>query len=277
VIQHFSPEFPDSPGIPPINPATPKPEVSLNSGSFPAIDPVDFVRERLGLDADPRQTEVLRSTAKSGILNCTRQWGKSTIAAAKAVHRAYTREKCTVLVASPTERQSAEFVRKAAEMVSRLGLRPRGDGDNPTSLLFPNGSRIVGLPGTEGTVRGYSAVSLLLIDEASRVDDRMYKALRPMLAVSNGDLWLMSTPLGKRGFFYETWEHGGPEWLRVSVPATECPRISAEFLENERSAQGPAWFAQEYLNEFVDSGQSVFALDQIEAAIDHTFDALELA
>jgi hypothetical protein len=51
------------------------------------------------------------------------------------------------------------------------------------SLLFPNGSRIVGLPGIEVTVRGFSAVSLLLIDEASRVDDAMYKALHPMLAV----------------------------------------------------------------------------------------------
>jgi hypothetical protein len=101
-------------------------------------------------------------------LNCTRQWGKSTIAAAKAVHRAFTQDKSLVLVASPTDRQSAEFIRKAREMVVTLGIRPRGDGDNQTSLLFPNGSRIVGLPGMEGTVRGFSAVSLLLIDEAAR-------------------------------------------------------------------------------------------------------------
>jgi hypothetical protein len=83
-------------------------------------------------------------------------------------------------------------------------------------------------------VRGFSAVSLLLIDEASRVDDAMYKALRPMLAVGRGDLWLMRTPCGKRGFFYECWEHEGAEWFRVAVPATECPRIPAEFLEKER-------------------------------------------
>ena len=64
-----------------------------------------------------------------------------------------------------------------------LGIRPRGDGDNAISLQLPNGSRIVGLPGKEATVRGFSAVSLLLIDEAARVEDAMYKALRPMLAV----------------------------------------------------------------------------------------------
>ena len=91
----------------------------------------------------------------------------------------------------------------------------RGDGDNEMSLALPNGSRIVGLPGNEATIRGFSAVRLLLVDEASRVEDEMYLAVRPMLAVSDGALWLMSTPFGKRGFFYETWAHGGPEWERV--------------------------------------------------------------
>jgi len=65
------------------------------------------------------------------------------------------------------------------------------------SLEFPNGARIIGLPGSEATIRGFSAVSLLLVDEAARVSDDLYKAIRPMLAVSAGELWLMSTPFGK--------------------------------------------------------------------------------
>jgi hypothetical protein len=152
-----------------------------------AMDAAEFARKRLKFEPDERQIEVLRSKAKRGVLNCTRQWGKSTIAAAKAVHRAFTQDKSLVLVASPTDRQSAELIRKAAGMVATLGITPRGDGDNQNSLLFPNGSRIVGLPGMEATVRGFSAVSLLLIDEASRVEDAIYKALRPMLAVGDGE------------------------------------------------------------------------------------------
>ena len=93
-------------------------------------------------------------------------------------------------------------------MAGPLGFPLRGDGDNKISLPFPNGWRIVGLPGMDGTVRGFSAVSLMLIDDASRVEDSMYKALRPMLAVSDGDLWLMTTPCGQQGFFYEAWEMG---------------------------------------------------------------------
>jgi hypothetical protein len=115
---------------------------------------------------------------------------------------------------------------------------------------------------------------MLLIDEASRVDDSMYKALRPMLAVGDGDLWLMSTPNGKQGFFYESWEHGGDDWLRVRVPATECPRISRKFLEEQRSVIGDAWFRQEHMCEFVDGTVGVFDRDVVERAIDEDVEPL---
>jgi hypothetical protein len=156
---------------------------------------------RLGIEFDPVQARVFESRARRGILNCTRQWGKSTVTAAKAVHEAWSNPGSLTLVVTPTERQSGEFVRKAAGFVQRLGIKPKGDGDNHISLKFPNDARIVGLPGTEATVRGFSAVSLLLIDEASRVEDDLYMAIRPMLAVSDGALWLIGTPYGQRGFF----------------------------------------------------------------------------
>jgi hypothetical protein len=237
-------------------------------------DAVEFARHRLEFEPDELQAAVLRSEAKRGILNCTRQWGKSTVAAAKAVHRAFTREGCLVLVASPGERQSAEFLRKAAGMIRKLGFAARGDGDNAVSLLLPNGSRIVGLPGTEGTVRGFSAVSLLLIDEASRVEDAMYKALRPMLAVGNGDLWMMSTPRGKNGFFYEAWTHESG-WEKISVAATDCPRIGKDFLEEERGVMGATIFAREYQCCFTDQGGNIFERDLIEAALDDSFAPLK--
>ncbi len=235
-----------------------------------------FARTRLAFDPDLKQTEVLRSDAKRGILNCSRQWGKSTVTAAKAVHRAFTRSESLVLVASPSERQSAEFMRKASGMVRQLGIRPKGDGKNDVSLLLPNGSRIIGLPGAEATVRGFSAVSLILIDEASRVSEEMYTALRPMLAVGDGDLWLMSTPWGQRGFFYEAWSGGDEEWFRVSVTAHDCARISANFLDGERRAMDAAKFAQEYLCEFTGSGMEYFDRASIEAALDETVPELNV-
>jgi len=234
----------------------------------------EWVRVKLGFVADERQRMVLDSTAKRGILNCSRQWGKSTVVSAKAVHRAFTEPKCLVLVASPSERQTGEFMRKTEEFLEALKLAIRGDGYNSLSFLLPNGSRIVGLPGKEASVRGFSAVSLLLIDEASVVLDEMYKSLRPMLAVKDGDLWMMSTPRGTRGFFWDTWVNGGPQWERIMAPVTECPRIKSTFLEDERRVIGDAWFRQEYLCEFIDDRTGWFKRHVVEAALDDDLEPL---
>ncbi len=201
------------------------------------------------------------------IVNCARQWGKSTVAAAKALHVALFRPDSLVVVSSPTARQSALFIHKVQQFVRKLGIRPRRDGQNVISVLLPNGSRIVGLPGaSEDNIRGFSAASLLIVDEAARVDDAVYHSARPILAASGGDMWLLSTPKGKRGFFYNNWVHGGDTWDRISVPATECPRIPAAHLEHERREMGDDWFSQEYLCGFVDLDGGVFHRDLIDAA-----------
>ncbi len=231
------------------------------------MDPVGFLRTRLGFEPDARQAELLTAPVRRGMLNCTRQWGKSTITAALAVHRAYSEDGSLCVVLSPTARQSGEFLRKASGFVRRLGIRPRGDGDNEISLLFPNGSRIVGLPGTEATVRGFSRVSLMLIDEAARVSDELYLAMRPMLAIGGGDLWVMSTPCGQRGFFWDEWTNHPERWTRVTVTAAQCPRISEAFLVEERAVMGDRWFRQEYMCEFVGVDDSVFSRESIERAL----------
>ena len=196
--------------------------------------------------------------------------------AAKAVHQATTREGSLTVVLSPSARQSGEFLRKAEGFTRRLGLRPKGDGRNEISLEYPNGGRIVGLPGKEATVRGFSAVGLLLIDEAARVSEELYEAARPMMAVGDGDLWLMSTPNGKRGFFWEAWANGGAEWTKVKAPATECARISKKFLDEERQRMADRVFRREYLCEFGESEDSVFRYEDIERAMDWTIEPLKI-
>ena len=229
-------------------------------------NPVAWAREILDFTPDDKQQQVLAATAGNGILNCTRQWGKSTTCAIKAVHYAYFHPDSLVIVASPSLRQSAEFLRKARKAVSKLGIRPRGDGENRCSLLLPNGARIVGLPESEDTIRGFSGVGLMIVDEASRVSDDMYHALRPMLAVSNGALWLMSTPNGRTGFFYREWS-GDQPWLRIQATAGECPRISAEFLNAERISVSEEQFRQDYNCEFISAEGALFDEAAIRACL----------
>jgi Terminase large subunit, T4likevirus-type, N-terminal len=232
-----------------------------------SLDGVEWVRVKLGFAADETQARVLRTSGQRGILNCTRQWGKSTVTAAMAVHHAMTRAGSLTLVVSPSARQSGELLRKAEGFAAKLGIRPKGDGHNQISLAFPNGSRMVGLPGNDATVRGFSAVSLLLVDEASRVSEDLYRAVRPMLAVSGGTLWLMSTPWGKRGFFWDAWRDAGGEWERVQVTARQCPRIAKKFLDEEERAMGERWFRQEYLCEFTETSGALFSEDDLRRAV----------
>lgn len=231
------------------------------------LDPVGWAREVLDFHPDPKQELVLATDAKRVLLNCTRQWGKSTTTAAKAVHRGLHFPGTLVLAMSPSARQTGELLRKMADFLVTAGATPRGDGDNEQSILLPNGSRIVGLPGAEGTIRGFSAVNLLIIDEAARVTDSSYRAARPMLAVGGGSLLMLSTPFGKRGFFHEEWIGAG-SWLRLQVKAEECPRIAPEFLAEERRSLGELWFRQEYCCEFIDNESRLFTEDMLEAAID---------
>ena len=89
------------------------------------IDASEFAMHVLGFTPDPQQSRVLESESARVILNCTRQWGKSTVCAAKAVQVAFNEPNGLVLVASPSARQSAEFVRKASAFLRKLGVRPR--------------------------------------------------------------------------------------------------------------------------------------------------------
>jgi hypothetical protein len=127
------------------------------------------------------------------------------------------------------------------------------------------------LPGSEKTIRGFSGVGLLLVDEASRVADELYFAVRPMLAVSGGALMMLTTPYGKRGVFYEEWTRepaaSSDSWERYEVPASQCPRIPAEFLEEERQTL-PSWvYRQEYECSFEETEDQVFTTDVIERAV----------
>src|SRR5207249_8810164 len=116
-------------------------------------------------------------------------------------------------------------------------------------LHLVNRSRIIALPESERTIRGYSGARLLVVDEAARVDDGLYRSVRPMLAVSRGRLLALSTPFGRRGWFFDAWE-GAEDWQRLKITADQCPRITPEFLAEERRALGERWFAQEYQGVF---------------------------
>lgn len=236
-------------------------------GDLGVSDILLWAKQQFDFEPDELQARVLQSTARRGILKCSRQWGKSTVAALKALHTALRIEKATVLVMSPSGRQSKEFVGKVEEFVKAMGLQVKRNRGNDMSVELPNGSRIVGIPGVEATMRGYSAVDLLIVDEAARVMDRQYYAAGPCLAVKNGAMWLLSTPFGARGFFWKEWERQDSGWEKIAATAEECARISPEFLAMEKQRIGLEWYRQEYLCEFVGVEGGSFREEWIAAAM----------
>jgi hypothetical protein len=229
-----------------------------------ALDPA-LVAARAGLPPDPWQERLLRSSAPRILINASRQSGKSTITAVLSVHTALYVPASLVLLLSPSLRQSQELFRKCLDVYRGLDRPIPAEAESALRLELGNGSRIVSAPGKEGTVRGYSGVRLLVVDEASRVPDALYYAVRPMLAVSGGRLVGLSTPFGTRGWWYEGWR-GQEPWERYEVPAAECPRISPAFLEEERRTIGAWWYGQEYECQFLDAQSAAFRSQDVEAA-----------
>jgi hypothetical protein len=246
--------------------------VSLQRVAY-ALDPVAWCRGALGLEPDPWQAEVLRSTSKSIILNCTRQSGKSTVTSVLALHTAIYRPGSLILCLSPTLRQSSELFHNVSRFYGVDPVIP-ARSESALRLELENGSRIISLPGKEQNVRGYAAVSLLIVDEAARVPDDLYYSIRPMLAVSGGRMIALSTPFGRRGFFFNVWD-GGQGWEKHQITAQECPRISKEFLEEERASMPSAWFRAEYCCEFTEAMDSVFSYDQVVGAISNEVEPLD--
>jgi hypothetical protein len=225
--------------------------------------------QRCGWPPDPWQQAVLRSTAPRSLLNCCRQSGKSLTCACLALHTALYRPESLILLLSPSLRQSQELFLKVLAAVRAFGLPAPFQAESALRCALTNGSRIVSLPGTEGTVRGYSGVYLLIIDEAARVADELYYAVTPMLAVSHGRLLALSTPWGQRGWYFQEWQYG-QGWARVQVPASDCPRISPDFLAQERATMPLVHYEAEYLCRFTQTTQHVFREEDIRAMLDPT-------
>ena len=209
------------------------------------------------------QRRVLRSNSKRILMACARQSGKSTVAACLALHTAMYHSGSLILIFSKSQRQSEILFDKVAEIRRGMEEVPI-ESVNLQQMRLVNNSRVIALPGDNpDAVRGYSAVDLIVIDEASFVDDRLYVAIRPMLIASGGRLVCLGTFHGRRGFFWTAWSEGD-EWERVMVTADEVPHLSPEELEKDRIAMGEAAFQEEYYCVPVDNAMDVFPLSSIE-------------
>lgn len=244
------------------------------------------------VNPDPWQAQTLRELVTlrcDVILNCSRQAGKTETVSLAAYLLASVG--LFVLIVCPTDDQSKEFLRILLGHHERLGLcRFNRDRDpNVHEVNFSSGGRIIALPNSEKRVRMYRKVGLLVLDEASRIPDQIYNAVRPMLMVGRGKTAMLSTPNGRTGFFYHEWcgkgtasAPWGGSWQRhrISWKDVGCledgrKRLTPMDLEAERDRPGVI-VEQEYLDcaegeEFLATSGAVFDTEMWQGMLANNF------
>ena len=227
------------------------------------LDPVRWAKEKLNFRADPWQETFLRSSRNLHVL-ASRQSGKSQICAVKCLHRALYTPKSSIVLISPTLRQSILIAQKITDSINDMKPRPELETDSATIMQFKNGSRITSLPGgNSDTVRGFSC-DLLIEDESARVSEDAYVATRPFLSTTGGQHILCSTANGRQGHFYTIGTADDTEWVRLVVKAEQCPRIPPEFLATERLSMDSHTFGQEYECEWGENTAALWGEDLID-------------
>ena len=229
------------------------------------LDPVELFTRAVGEPPDPWQQDVLRSDAPRLLLLCSRQSGKTATVAVIALQTALQTAGALVLIFSPSWRQSSEMLRRVAEFHDAVSVAP-ANLTSATRLEFPNKSRVISLPSAPRTTRGYPAPDLVIFDEGAHVTDDVYTAARPMLATGKGRLVALSSAWAMLGWFYRAWSEEA-EWTKTKITADSCPRISPEFLLEERRVLGPVLFRCEYYCEFLSEVDGLFSYDAIMGAM----------
>lgn len=209
---------------------------------------------------DKWQEEVLE-TEGNIVLRSGRQVGKSTIISIKAGDIAANNKNKNIIIIAKVERQALLLFEKVLSYVhSRYKYMIAKGKDRPTrhKLTLINGSTILCIPtGDSGYgIRGHT-VDLLIADEAAFITDEVWNAVTPMMAVTKGVMWLLSTPFGREGFFYRAFSND--KFKKFHVSSEDCPRKDEEFLKFEKKRMTKAEYSQEYLGEFVDELHKFFS------------------
>ncbi len=160
-------------------------------------------------------------------------------------------------------KQSTEITTRA-----RAGLRELGDRliqDSASTLRLANGSRVISLPGSARSARGYSA-RLLILDEAAYILDETFAAARALVA-TGGRIVVQSTPAEEAGAFHAIVTGDDPGWARLTVRSDTVPTIAPEFLEGERRALGEDVYQREYECRFAKAGATLFTAARIASII----------
>ncbi|MDO5681230.1 MAG: terminase family protein [Propionibacteriaceae bacterium] len=239
---------------------------TLAASLVETLDPVAFARGR-GFEPEPWQADLLRSTAGRIAVVCSRQVGKTFTTAYKALWTAIHSPGRDVLIISPSLRQSTEMLVRIKAIWQGMRGTGRLGKNNDSQMELPNKSRILSMPGNETTVRGFANVKLLICDEAARVEDDVWASVLPMVG-SDGQVMVLSTPWGQRGFFYALCDESPMNgWEQHRVTVYDSHQWNEQRIAEVKASVGRFVFTSDYLAEFTDTEDAIFSGTDIARAV----------
>ncbi len=236
------------------------------------LDPAARLAHRIGHEPDPWQIEAFTTRAPEVALRVGRQSGKTSVLAARAVEELHVPESLTLCIA-PAERQSRIIAREIGRQLQRTDLLITTP--NKTEIEMANGARVIALPSTSDTIRGFPSVSLIILDEAAFLSgenggEDLITSILPMLT-PDGQIYFSSTPAGKDNYFARLFLDAKPDdgVHRIVVRGTDIPRLKDK-VERMRRTLSTTKFRQEVLVEMLADGHAYFDLGIIEQATSET-------
>mgnify|MGYP005834635533 CR=1 FL=1 len=212
----------------------------------------------------------------------SRQLGLSTVCAAYAVWLAIFYKDKNILVIATKLPTAMNFIKKVKFALDNLPpwlLLPKFE---PTkqSISFTNGSQIAAIPTSDDAGRS-EALSLLIIDEAAfiRDFDTIWTGLAPTFS-TGGSAIILSTPNGVGGQYYRLWteaEAGQNKFNAIRLPWDVHPEHDEAWFKEETKSLPHRKVAQEYLCDFISSGDTFLQPNDLEDLRAQIMDPVEKA
>lgn len=213
-------------------------------------DPLSFVENVFKATPDPWQRKVLKAIALGALRVSIRSGngvGKTTLLSWLGIWFVVCRYPSKCVVTAPTAPQLFDAL--FSEMKFWVGLLP----DAVRQLLHVTTDHIAlaadtsgawisartSRPETPEALQGVHAANVLLIvDEASGVDERVYQAGQTSMSTPGAITVLASNPLRNSGFFYRTHTDLADMWQTYHVSGLDSPRVSSGFVEEIKRTYG---------------------------------------
>ena len=187
--------------------------------------------------------------------------------------KALQRNNGLAICISVNSRSASEIISKCkqfAESVKVLSNNAITYTASFDTIRFSNGSRIMSLPSTADSLRGWSA-QCVVVDEASFVwkFDEILQGLAPTLTRDpDAELILTTTPAGKNGPFYELYNNAlnDPVWYvqHTTIHDAIADGLNVDLNSLHSLCPDPDVFAQEYECKFLSEYSSLIDLNLID-------------